>query len=244
MAQYLFPKWTNSIKFLALAVLMGGPVYAAALVYIGFSPKATDRGYRPEQPVPFSHRLHAGELGMDCRYCHTTVEKAGFAAIPPTDTCMNCHNMVQVESPRLEPVRESYETGQPVLWTKVHDLPDYAYFNHSVHVNAGFSCVECHGRVDRMEVVEQVEPLSMSWCLDCHRKPEANIRPVELVTELSFDPAAEEWDSIRNKLTSLDPPSLRGWENWQESRDWTEFQKGLAAHYQINSSVDCSTCHR
>ncbi len=243
MATYLFPKWTNSIKYLALVALMGGPVYATALIWIGFSPNAISRGYRPEQPVPFSHRLHAGELGMDCRYCHTTVEKAGFAAIPPTDTCMNCHNTIHTDSPLLEPIRESYESGMPVLWTKVHDLPDYAYFNHSAHIAGGVSCVECHGRVDRMDVVEQMEPLSMSWCLDCHRNPQEALRPVELVTKLDLDPANREWSSVREQIRSTDTPSLNGW-NWEDSQNWEEFQKGLMAHYQTNTSVDCSTCHR
>jgi len=120
-------------------------------------------GYQPVQPVPYSHALHVGQLGIDCRYCHNTVEVAAQAAIPPTQTCMNCHAKIRAQSPKLLPVRESYATGMPVHWMRVHDLPDFVYFNHSAHVRRGVSCVECHGRVDKMEVVYQQEPLSMGW---------------------------------------------------------------------------------
>ena len=142
----------------------------------------------PLQPVPFSHALHAGELGMDCLYCHTTVDKAAFAAIPPTQTCMNCHTAIKPDSPRLAAVRESYATGQPIPWKKVHDLPDYAYFDHAIHVNKGVGCVSCHGRVDKMEVVYQSKPLTMAWCLECHRAPEQHLRPREEVTNMAWMP--------------------------------------------------------
>ncbi len=145
--------------------------------------RATDVGYAPEQPVPYSHALHAGQLGIDCRYCHNTVETAAHAAVPPTQTCMNCHAAIRKESEKLIPVRASYATGMPIPWVRVHDLPDYVYFNHSAHVRRGVGCVSCHGRVDTMEVVYQAEPLSMGWCLDCHRNPERHLRPVEFVTE-------------------------------------------------------------
>tara|TARA_Y100001970_G_C14182331_1_gene830520 strand:+ start:253 stop:861 length:609 start_codon:yes stop_codon:yes gene_type:complete len=155
--------------------------------YFG-SPEFTDVGYRPEQPVHYSHKLHVGELGMDCRYCHTSVEKSQEAIIPPTETCMNCHSVVDVESEELALVRESWETGKPIEWVRVHMLPDYAYFDHSVHVNAGVGCASCHGRVDQMEEVMQVEPLSMSWCLDCHRNPGEHIRPLNQVTNMAWVP--------------------------------------------------------
>ena len=155
--------------------------------YFG-SPEFTDVGYRPEQPVHYSHKLHVGELGMDCRYCHTSVEKSHEAIIPPTETCMNCHSVVDVESEELALVRESWETDKPIEWIRVHMLPDYAYFDHSVHVNAGVGCVSCHGRVDQMEVVMQIEPLSMSWCLDCHRNPGPHIRPLNQVTNMAWVP--------------------------------------------------------
>jgi len=168
---YIFPKWTNLIPFLVGGLVVVAPLYVALIVAYGFSPRTTDVGYQPVQPIPFSHRLHAGDLGLDCRYCHNTVEVAAKAAIPPTQTCMNCHTQIRKDSPLLQPLMESYQTGMPIKWLRVHDLPDYAYFNHSAHVTRGVSCVECHGRIDRMDVVTQEQPLSMGWCLECHRNP-------------------------------------------------------------------------
>jgi len=126
---------------------------------------------------------------MDCRYCHTSVEKSQEAIIPPTETCMNCHSVVDVNNKELELVRESWETGKPIEWVRVHMLPDYAYFDHSVHVNAGVGCASCHGRVDQMEEVMQMEPLSMSWCIDCHRNPNKHIRPINEVTNMAWVPS-------------------------------------------------------
>jgi hypothetical protein len=143
-------------------------------------------GYAPEQPIPYSHRLHAGELGIDCRYCHQNVDKSAHASLPPTGTCMNCHVAVRTKSPMLSLLRESAETGVSIPWVKVHDLPDHVFFDHSAHVTRGVGCVECHGRVDQMEVVEQVAPLSMGWCLDCHRNPEERMRPVDQVTNMTW----------------------------------------------------------
>ena len=134
---------------------------------------------QPVQPVPYSHALHAGKLGIDCRYCHTTVEKANFAAIPPTETCMNCHTNIRTQSEALEPIRESWATGKPVEWIKIHDLPHYVYFSHQAHVTHGVGCIECHGRIDQMERVYQAKPLSMGWCLECHRDPGPHLRPEE-----------------------------------------------------------------
>jgi hypothetical protein len=214
----IFPRWANKTKDLAGVVLGGAPVYLTLLVWYGASPKTTDVGYQPRQPVPYSHALHAGELGIDCRYCHTTVEKAGFAAIPPTETCMNCHQRVRTTSPKLEPVRKSWRTNEPVEWIKVHDLPDYVYFNHSAHVTRGVGCVSCHGRVDTMVEVKQVQPLSMSWCLDCHRAPEAHLRPPDLVTRMDWKPPASE--------------------------DPVAYGRRLRETNNIHPSTDCSTCHR
>ena len=167
----IFPPWVDTlIKLLGAGAAVSG-LYVVLMINFGASPKTINAGYMPEQPVPYSHALHVGELGMDCRYCHNTVEEAGFAAVPPTETCMNCHQNVAPDSNKLAPIRESYETGLPVEWVKIHDLPDHVYFNHSAHVTRGVSCVECHGRVDRMVEVWQHAPLSMGWCLDCHRDP-------------------------------------------------------------------------
>lgn len=185
--RFFFPKWAN--KALPFGFFFGlGPLGTALIA--GFWYYGTDKhlsvGYAPQQPVPYSHKLHAGDLGMDCRYCHSTVEGAAYAAIPPTQTCMNCHSKVKTDSAALEPVRESWATGKPVEWTKVHNLPDYVYFDHSAHLNAGVGCESCHGRVDQMQVVTQHEPLSMGWCLDCHRNPSEHLRDPKMVTQMGM----------------------------------------------------------
>ena len=145
-------------------------------------------GYRPVQPVPYSHKLHVGELGLDCRYCHASVEISAVANVPPTQTCMNCHQLVKRDSEKLAPIRDSAASGRPMRWIRVHKLPDYAYFTHNAHVAAGIGCVTCHGRIDEMETVTQMTPLSMSWCLDCHRNPGPNRRPVSEVTNMKWTP--------------------------------------------------------
>lgn len=216
MKVFVFPRWTNKIRQFAGAALGGAPIYLTAFVWYGFSPKTTDVGYQPKQPVPYSHALHAGELGIDCRYCHTTVDQSSHAAIPPTETCMNCHRLVRKDSPKLLPIRESHATGTPVEWVKVHNLPDYVFFNHSAHVTRGVGCVSCHGRVDRMEVVHQDQTLSMAWCLDCHRAPEKNLRPPAEVTNM----------------------------NWQAPGDPVAYGAQLREQGNINPPTHCSTCHR
>ncbi|HUU82647.1 MAG TPA: cytochrome c3 family protein [Phycisphaerae bacterium] len=213
---FVFPRWTNSLRTLIAAVVIVGVLYAALVVAYGASPQTTDVGYQPEQPVTYSHAKHAGELGIDCRYCHTTVEQAAHAAIPPTQTCMNCHTNITIgNSEKLTPVRESNASGMPIEWVRVHDLPDYVYFNHSAHVRRGVGCASCHGRVDKMELVHQVEPLSMGWCLDCHRRPERHLRPVKEVFNMGYTTANQLVDGRR-----------------------------LKELYNINPSTDCSTCHR
>jgi hypothetical protein len=184
----LFSKTFDRTLRLAIGgVVLTLGLVGAAVAYFAH-PKQMDTGYTPIQPVPYSHKLHAGNLGMDCRYCHTSVEKAGFAAIPATEVCMNCHVRVKPQSPLLQKLRDSYATGEPIPWVKVHRLPDYVYFNHQAHVTAGVSCVSCHGRVDNMVEVKQVQPLSMAWCLECHRNPAPNIRPAQFVTKLDWTP--------------------------------------------------------
>lgn len=213
---YTFPEWTWILRPAVAVAVVGGALYATIVVAFGFSPKATDVGYAPVQPVPYSHALHVGQLGMDCRYCHTTVELAAHAAVPPTQTCMNCHKMIRANSVKLIPVFESYATGMPVEWIRVHDLPDYVYFNHSAHVRRGVGCVSCHGRIDTMEVVAQVEPLSMGWCLRCHRNPEPHLRPLEFVTQL----------------------------DWVPAEDQLLLGRRLREENNINPPQDCNTCHR
>lgn len=180
----IFPRSLNRLPaIVAIGVALAGGL-VTALVWYYFTPKHTHVGYAPRQPVPYSHWLHAGQMGMDCRYCHSQIERAAHAQIPPTQTCMNCHSLVRTDSARLAPVRESWESGRPVEWVRVHKLPDHAYFDHSVHLSAGVGCVTCHGRIDQMDVVRQSQPLSMSWCLDCHRNPGPNIRPVDQITNM------------------------------------------------------------
>ena len=213
---FTFPKWTWVLRPGIALAAVGGLVYVSIVVYLGFSPLATDVGYSPEQPVPYSHALHVGQLGMDCRYCHTGVEVAAKAAIPPTQTCMNCHSKVRANSEKLIPIRESYATGMPVPWIRVHDLPDFVYFDHSAHIRRGVGCVSCHGRIDTMEVVFQAESLSMGWCLKCHRSPEQHLRPVEFVTQL----------------------------DWVPEEDQLAMGSRLRETNNINPPTDCNTCHR
>ncbi|MEW6413559.1 MAG: cytochrome c3 family protein [Candidatus Zixiibacteriota bacterium] len=215
MAQ-IFPRWTNRLPVILLA---GGILLALAVVgffwYYG-SPKYTDVGYRPRQPVPYSHKLHAGDLGIDCRYCHYSVEKSAVANVPPTSVCMNCHTLILPESEKLLPVRESWATGEPIKWVRIHKIGEYAYFNHSIHIDRGVSCISCHGNVADMEVVEQKKPLSMGWCLECHRNPGPNLRPVSEVTNM-------------------------GWIMPDDHAQWAERvikEKGIAP------PETCSACHR
>ncbi len=185
MAQ-IFPKNANTLPVLSLVGVLFGSVAVVALVWYYFSPEYVEVGYAPEQPVSYSHRFHVSELGLDCRYCHTNVEMSAHANVPATETCMNCHAQIQTQSLRLLPVRESWATDRPIEWVKVNFLPDYVNFNHAAHVNNGVGCETCHGRVDQMEVVYQAEPLSMGWCLECHRQPELYLRPNSEVTTMGY----------------------------------------------------------
>ena len=208
---FVFPAWVNKMVLLGLASagLIGG--YVATVGFFATHPKVINVGHMPEQPVPFSHALHAGKLKLDCRYCHNTVDKAAHAAIPPTATCGNCHGgkdrvkegatlaAVHLKSEKLTKVRESLESEDPVEWIRVHELPGFVYFNHSAHVTRGVGCVECHGRIDKMEVVYQAKQLSMKWCLDCHRNPDEALRPVDQVTNLGWDPKGEELGEVYNE---------------------------------------------
>ncbi|HUB27043.1 MAG TPA: cytochrome c3 family protein [Tepidisphaeraceae bacterium] len=224
---FVFPKWANYALPGIIVGVIGLSFYAPTVVALGGSPKTTAVGYCPIQPVPYSHALHAGQLGIDCRYCHTTVEKAAFAALPPTQTCMNCHSMIRTKSAKLLPVRESWATGRPIQWVKVHDLPEYVYFNHSAHVNHGVGCIECHGRIDRMERVYQVKPLSMGWCLDCHRDPGPHLRPKDVaVTDMNWKPPSDPGDAanMADELVSDSPD-------------------GYGIH-SVQYMTSCSTCHR
>jgi formate-dependent nitrite reductase cytochrome c552 subunit len=219
----IFPKWTNWLPLVlgVGAALAGGGMTAGVTYY--FTPKYTRVGYEPVQPVPFSHAVHAGQLGIDCRYCHSTVEKSWFSNIPSASTCMNCHSQVLKDDPRLAIVRESAATGRPIPWVQVHITPDYVYFNHSVHVARGISCVECHGRVDQMDEVYHAKPFSMSFCLNCHRNPAAHIRPPDKVTDLGW-----KWDSDPAKAALMQKVN-----GAKFVHDW-----------KVESLQSCSACHR
>src|SRR6478672_11478388 len=183
----IFHRSTNTISKLSIF----GAVFAvAALLWlfdrVNASPWVTQVHVARDQPIQFSHERHVGGNGIDCRYCHTSVEQSRFAGIPPTKTCMNCHSQIFANAPFLEPVRASFNSNTPLRWTRVHDLPDFVYFDHSIHVNKGVGCTTCHGQVDRMPLMWQASSLQMQWCLDCHRNPERNVRPREAVFRVDY----------------------------------------------------------
>ena len=212
----IFPKSSDIIlKVAGLVIALGAVGATAAYTYYTW-PTVIDTGYQPAQPIPYSHKLHAGQMGIDCYYCHSTVYKANFAAVPAQTTCMKCHMQVKKDSPRLALLREAADTGKPIQWVQIHRLPDYVYFSHQAHLSAGVSCVSCHGRIDQMIEVKQEKPLNMAWCLDCHRNPEANIRPAELVTKL----------------------------DWVPDRDPAEIGREIIAKKHIEPPTNCSGCHR
>ena len=216
MAQ-VFHRSANMIARLSIygAALIVG-VLGFGLYEIALSPWYTDVHVAPVQPVPFSHRHHAGELGIDCRYCHTSVEKSSFADLPPTETCMTCHSQIWTNASMLEPVRESYRTDKSLSWTRVNALPEFVYFDHSIHVSKGVGCTTCHGPIASMPLTYREGTLYMSWCLNCHRQPEEYVRPRSEV----FNPFYE-------------PP-----------KDHVETARKLLVEYKIKSLQNCSTCHR
>lgn len=187
----IFRSSTNSLA--RVSIVVGVVVLAATggalFELIADSTYATRMGDAREQPIPFSHAHHVGSMGVDCRYCHTSVENSDWAVIPPTKTCMNCHSQVWINSPTLEPVRESFRTNQSIKWTKVYDLPDFVYFNHSIHVKKGVGCETCHGRIDEQPLTFQKPSLQMRWCLDCHRNPEQYLRPRDQITTMGYVPS-------------------------------------------------------
>jgi hypothetical protein len=213
----IFHHSTNTLSRLSI---FGGVFIIAFLVWawaeLNASTYATRAKVPVEQPVPFSHEHHVGGLGIDCRYCHTTVENSSFANIPPTKTCMNCHSQIWSTAPMLEPVRESFRTDKSIRWIRVHDLPDYVYFNHSIHVAKGVGCTTCHGQVNKMPLMWQESSLQMTWCLDCHRHPERFVRPRSEVFSVTYKPPA----------------------------DQLALGRKLVKEYSIQSLTSCSTCHR
>jgi len=209
----------RSANALSRFTIFGSIFLIAGIAYVATevnrSPYFTRASVVREQPVPFSHQHHAGQLGIDCRYCHTSVEVAANAGMPPTRTCMTCHSQIWTNAEMLEPVRESFRTNRPIEWTRVHDLPDFVYFNHSIHVSKGVACETCHGPVNDMPLMYQENTLHMEWCLECHRHPEKYVRPKDAV--LTFD-----WDGPRGSKAGQ--------------------ELVLANH--VATREDCYTCHR
>jgi len=216
MAQIFHPA-TNTISKVSI---FGAVFFVAASLWlmgaVNRSPYVTREDVVVAQPVPFSHKHHVSGLGIDCRYCHGSVETSPFAGMPSTKTCMSCHSQIWTGAPMLEPVRESWRTDRSIAWTRVHDLPDFAYFDHSIHVAKGVGCQTCHGQVDQMPLVWRENTLNMEWCLECHRDPARFVRPREAVFDMSYEPA--------------EPQELLG--------------KKLVERYHVVSRTNCSTCHR
>ncbi|HMV48774.1 MAG TPA: cytochrome c3 family protein [Blastocatellia bacterium] len=225
----LFHRSTNTLA--RLSIVVGLLVAGGGLMFVlefNRTPYVTQAFVPREQPVQFSHRHHVGDDGIDCRYCHTTVETTASAGMPATKTCMNCHSQLFANSPYLEIVRASWRDGQPIKWTRVHDLPDFAYFNHSIHVNKGVGCASCHGRVDLMPLMWNVNSLHMEWCLECHRAPEKVLRPKDEITNMAWP----------ENLDAKKYPN-----GWDQAKDGAR----LAKEYNIqptNVLTSCSTCHR
>ncbi len=213
----LFTPRSNALFRLVLVLLVAGATggVSAGMIY-GRTPYGTGQQQPVAQPIQFDHRHHVRDDQIDCRYCHTTVDSAPSAGIPPTELCLNCHSQVWNKSPLLDRVRASWFARQPVPWVRVHKLPDFVYFNHSIHVNKGVGCVECHGRVDEMAAIEQEQPLTMGWCLECHRDPYPRLRPPSEVTNMTWKPDG-------------DPRSVG---------------EAVAKQYDVHPRTDCITCHR
>jgi hypothetical protein len=217
MAQ-IFKSSSNAMARMSIviAVVVLGGAGGALFELIADSSYATRQGDAREQPIPFSHAHHVGSMGIDCRYCHTSVDNSDYAVVPPTKTCMNCHSQIWIDSPTLQPVRDSFRTNTSIKWTKVYDLPDYVYFNHSIHVKKGVGCETCHGRVDTMPLMYQNPSLQMRWCLDCHRNPEQYLRPRDQITTMGYVPS--------------EPQEQLG--------------ARLVKEYNVQKLETCWTCHR
>ncbi len=253
-----FPRWTN---FLPLKLIVAGAVLATgavAAITVYWTPKYSRMGYQPEQPIPFDHSLHSGQLKMDCRYCHTHVEDSLHSNLPTAQTCWTCHQFVKSDSPKLAPLREAMAegtdeyTGDPIKWVQIHKTPDYAYFSHQAHVNRGVSCVECHGKVNEMEVVWHDKSLSMSFCLDCHRNPEKALRPLDQITNLDWEAADQDRDAFYAYLTEntgRTPEELLGIAKSHglvPEGEMTQKEIGLQLReaWGVQPPESCTACHR
>jgi hypothetical protein len=229
----IFHSSTNTISRVSIVgtfLLVGGLLWV--LAQMQRSPYYSQAGVRRNQPVPFSHQHHVGGLGLDCRYCHTSVEVSSFAGIPPTKTCMNCHAQIWTNAALLEPVRQSFRTGASLVWTRVDALPDYVYFDHSIHLNKGIGCDDCHGPVDRMPIMYAQNTMLMEWCLNCHREPEKFLRPHDQVFNMRYQKPTARFPVTADGQTFTDQLALGG---------YLRVKNHLRSVQDITS---CSTCHR
>jgi hypothetical protein len=239
----IFHRSSNTIARVSIvgAVVLLGGLGWVLYTLMGTSGYVTGQYVVKHQPVPFSHEHHVRGLGIDCRYCHTSVERSAFAGLPPTETCMNCHRQIWTNAELLEPIRASYRDNVPVQWTRVNNVPDFVYFNHSVHVAKGIGCQSCHGNVDRMPLMFQNASLQMQWCLDCHRNPTKNVRPREEVFNMNWNPGDRA--SFLKYMPS--PREASNNPHWEPSaKDVAQLQAKLAKDYELKSLTSCSTCHR
>jgi hypothetical protein len=244
----VFPKSSNAIaRILVIGLPMAFAGSGVGLAAFYRSDYTTGRNEVTEQPVPFSHKHHVSELGIDCRYCHTGVEHSAVAGIPPTKTCMNCHQQMWAGAELLEPVRNSYKTNVPIEWTKVHNTPHYVYFNHSIHVAKGVGCVSCHDRIDNMPLVKQSKTLLMEWCLDCHRHPENHLRPKSEIYNLGWKPGdvkfakGEHGHEMNYSTVDVDGEEIA------TTKSQAELGRQLKEKYHVRDSktiTNCSICHR
>lgn len=226
----VFPRWFDTLAragILCIVLMIPATTGGLALFYHSDYVTGTNTAY--EQPVPFSHAHHTGQLGIDCRYCHDTSETSAFAGMPSTETCMNCHQQIWVGAEVLAPIRESWKSGEPLRWQRVHNLPGFVYFHHGAHVSKGVGCVECHGHVDQMPLTYQEKPLTMGWCLDCHRNPATHLRPRSEVYNMTWS-AKEVIDPKSGSTVGTD-----------ELAAWLRNDYRIADTQKLTS---CSTCHR
>ena len=240
----IFHRSTNT---LSRATIFGAVFMVAALIWVGYavqgSPFVTYAGVRKPQPVPFSHQHHVTGLGIDCRYCHTSVETSSFAGIPPTKTCMNCHSQIWTNAQLLEPVRASYRSGESLQWTRINQLPDFVYFNHSIHIAKGVGCNTCHGPVDTMPLMYQQASLQMEWCLECHRDPGKNLRPRDQVFNMRYRPPASGSPVIVDERAFTDQDALGAY-LIQKYRVRVGRIKTADGQKGVSDITSCSTCHR
>jgi hypothetical protein len=240
MAQ-IFHKSFNSLA--NVSIVAGGLFTLTAVGYAALlfnrSSYVSEVRVSREQPVPFSHQHHVAGVGIDCRYCHTSVEVSATAGIPPTKTCMTCHSQVWKDAAILDPVRQSFREDRSIEWVRVHDLPDFVYFNHSIHVKKGVGCEVCHGRVDKMPLMMRENTLNMEWCLACHRDPTPNLRPRDAIVEMGWQ---ERWEAdLRTDVDEEGHPKLN---DLEIAAKLLEMQQGLARQYDVKSLTNCSICHR